>query len=158
MQMYHLVTDWYFPFSLEQVWEELTDFNSWPAWWPDWRKLALRGNPGGAQQVGSIFDCAVRGHLPYTLRFTLEATRIEPPTLHEHNAAGGLAGTGKWVLMQEASSCHVQHHWHVGTGNPILNSFARLGFVRGLMEENHHGIMSRGYEGLKARLEQKVLA
>lgn len=156
MQMYHFVTDWYFPFGLEQVWEELTDFNSWPAWWPDWRKLALRGNPGGVQQVGSIFDCAVRGQLPYTLRFTLEPTRIEPPTLHEHNAAGGLVGTGKWLLMQEGSSCHVQHHWNVGTSNPLLNSFARLGFARGLMEENHNGIMSRGYEGLKARLEQKV--
>jgi len=94
MQMYHFVTEWSLPFPIEQVWNTLGDFQSWPAWWPDWKVLKVRG--GAAEmQVGAIFDCAVRGSLPYTLRFTMEITRLEQPRLNEHTASGDLAGTGK---------------------------------------------------------------
>lgn len=153
MQMYDFVTEWEFAAPIEAVWQELADFRAFPRWWPDWRKLELRdgeSEPG----VGSVFDCEVRGSLPYSLRYSLEITRQDPPFLNEHASTGDLVGHGKWVLRENEKGTVVQHHWHVGTSNPFLNALSYLPFVKSMMAQNHSEVMARGYQGLKARLEQ----
>lgn len=37
MQMYQFVMEWSFPFLIEQAWNVLGDFQSWPAWWQAWK-------------------------------------------------------------------------------------------------------------------------
>jgi uncharacterized protein YndB with AHSA1/START domain len=155
MQMYHFVTEWTLNFPIDDVWQELGDFKSLPEWWLDWKKLELRGDDT-EPRVGSIFDCEVRGSLPYSLRYSLEITCLDPPRLNEHKASGDLVGDGKWVLMESDNGTMVQHHWHVGTSYAIFNLLARFQFIRDLMEKNHAEVMARGYQGLNARLEQKM--
>lgn len=155
MQMYHFVTEWLFDFPIKAVWQELGDFRSFPEWWSDWKKLELRGDES-EPQVGSIFDCEVKGSLPYTLRYSLEIMVSNPPYLNEHLASGGLVGSGKWVLTEQDGGTQVEHYWHVGTSNPVLNAFGTIPYVRKMMEKNHTEVMERGYQGLKARLEKKT--
>ena len=151
MHMYHFVTEWFFDAPVEEVWEVLSDFQSLPQWWPDYKKLEPQ-DPHRTAEVGAVYDVVVKGSLPYSLRFSLEITKLDPPFLNEHRAAGGLVGTGKWTLVPRDGGTEVKHFWDVGTTNPLLNFFARFSFAERMLAENHTAVMARGYEGLKARL------
>ena len=153
MEMYHFVTKWFFNAPIEKVWKEIEDVESWPTWWQDWRKTAIRG-PESKAQLGSVVDCAVRGSLPYTLRFSMEITSLEPPTLSECESSGDLAGSGKWVLEAQNDGTAVTYYWDVGTTNPIFNILGKLSFVRAMMEKNHNEVMASGHHGLESWLER----
>ena len=71
MQVYHFVTNWFFDAPIEQVWNEIVDAQSWPHWWPSYRKVTPL-TPGSTLQVGSRAASEVRGKLPYSLRFIVE--------------------------------------------------------------------------------------
>lgn len=150
--MYHFVTEWSFHAPIEKIWKEIEDWESWPTWWQDWRKNAIRG-PESMAQLGSVVDCALRGSLPYTLRFSVEITALEPPNLSEYDSSGDLAGSGKWVLEAQNDGTVVTCYWDVGTTNPVFNLLGKLPFVRAMMEKNHNEVMARGDHGLEARLE-----
>ena len=149
MITYDLVTEWFFDEPVEKVWDELANFRSFPEWWPDWRQVDVHGDE---VQVGTLVDCSVKSDLPYTLRFQLHMSRINPPFLNEHTAAGGLVGTGRWQLVESAGGTAVTHEWRVGATNPLMNFFGRFSFSKSMMTKNHADMMARGYEGLKVRL------
>ena len=150
MVKYELVTEWFFETPIEQVWQEIGDWQSWPSWWPDWKKLDQRGE--GEIGEGTVMDCAVKGSLPYTLRFQLEITNLDAPRLNEHDSSGDLVGSGRWTLLERDGGTAVTHYWHVGTTNPVLNFFGRFPFAKKMMEKNHADMMARGYNGIKSRL------
>jgi hypothetical protein len=141
MEMYHFVTKWFFDASIDKVWKEIEDLNSWPVWSKDFKRVQIRG------------PAEVRGKLPYTLRFTVEVATFQPPNLMEFKSTGDLAGTGKWVLEPQEVDTAVTYYWDVGTTNPIFNLLGKLPFVRKLMEMNHDDVMKGAYQGLKDRLE-----
>lgn len=155
MTQYVLITEWFFDAPIDAVWREIDNFRSWPDWWPDWRRLDVHGD---AVQVGTRIDCAVKGALPYTLRFQLQVTRHEPPFLNEHTSSGDLVGTGRWTMEVRDGGTAVTHDWRVGTTNPILSFFGRFSFAKSMMTKNHADMMARGYEGLEARLAAKTAA
>lgn len=96
--MYHFVTDWQFDAPVAAVWEVLGDLESFPVWWPNWKRLERRGS--GPVGVGTVFDCEVRGSLPYSLRYALEIAELEAPYLNVHRSTGDLVGEGPWVLTE----------------------------------------------------------
>ncbi|NEO86564.1 MAG: hypothetical protein F6J87_20245 [Spirulina sp. SIO3F2] len=155
MADYQFLTEWFFESPIHDVWSELEDFNAFPKWWKNWQRFELQGDDTNVG-VGSRFDCAVRGALPYTIRYTLELTKLEPPYLNQHQASNGLVGVGKWLLKEQDGGTKVEHHWQVRTENPILNAIAQLPWIKKLMYNNHEGIMERGYHGMKVRLAQKA--
>ena len=155
MQTYRFLTEWFFNSVIEDVWQELEDFQSFPEWWTDWKKLELRGKDSKVK-VGSIFDCVVKGSLPYSFHYTLEITEADPPYFSAHRASGGLVGSGKWILSQQGEGTKVEHHWNVSTANPVLNTIAKVPLIKKLMQKNHDDMMDRGYKSLKTRLEIKA--
>ncbi len=152
MEIYHLVTKWFFQAPMERVWEELMDVKSWPTWWPSWRKATYRGSEPKLQ-VGSLIDNEVRGNLPYSLFFTLEVTLLQPPQLWEMKSSGDLVGTGKFVLEPRDDGTAVTYYWDVGTSNPLFSLLGKLSFVRAMLEKNHGYVMDEGERGLKQRVE-----
>ena len=152
MEMYHFVTNWFFQTPIESVWEELIDLKSWPAWWQDFKSVSIR-DPEPMAHLCSVADCEVRGALPYTLRFSIQVTTFQPPTIMEFKSSGDLDGGGKWVLESQESGTAVTYYWDVGTTNLIFNLLAKLPFVRAMMEKNHDDVMANGYQALKSRLE-----
>ena len=155
MQVYHFVTNWFFDAPIEQVWNEIVDAQSWPHWWPSYRKVTPL-TPGSTLQVGSRAASEVRGKLPYSLRFTVEVTELEAPHLLALNSSGALVGKGRFVLEERDGGTALTYYWDVGTSNPLLNLLARLPFFRAMIEDNHDYIMDEGYAGLKQRLGTKA--
>lgn len=154
MEIYHLVTKWYFMAPVESVWEELADAKSWPGWWPSWRKVRFHGSES-KMQLGTIAYNEVKGQLPYSLRFNNEVTLVQEPYLMENKSSGDLVGKGKTVLEQQDDGTVVTIYWDVATSNPVFNFLGRLPFVRAMIEKNHDYVMDDGFRGLKQRLEQR---
>lgn len=154
MQMYHFLTTWQFDAPVAAVWDVLGDFETFPMWWSNWKRLELR-DPGQPIGVGSIFDCEVRGSLPYSLRYTLEIVELDPPYLNVHRSSGDLVGEGRWVLAEQHDGAHVEHHWDVGTTNALFNTLAAIPLVRRMLSDNHTLVMDNGYRGLVSQLHSR---
>ena len=152
MEMYHFVTRWFFQVPVERLWEEYKDIESWPGWFQSLKGVSIQ-SPELPVGLGTVADCVVKGFLPYTLRFQIEVTTFEPPSLVEVRSSGALVGGGKLVLEPQAGGTAVAFHWDVGTTNPILNLLGKLPFAKAMMERNHNHVMANGYRVLKARLE-----
>lgn len=157
MEMYHFVSRWRFNAPIELVWKQIEDIGSWTGWTRDFKKAKVRG-PERTAHAGTIADYAVRGSLPYTLRFTMEVISLQQPSSMELRSTGDLAGTGKWVLepQEGGTATVVTYYWDVGTTNQLFNLASRLSFVRAIMEKNHGRIMSHAERGLKSILERGV--
>lgn len=145
MEMYHLTTRWFFHAPIERVWEELITNDE------QWKKAAARGNE--IIGVGTIVDNEVKGELPYSLRFTTEITRHEPPFLCEVTSSGDLVGTGKWVLEARDDGTAATFYWDVGLGNPFLNLLSKVPFIKEAMIQNHDEVMEEDYRHTRATLE-----
>ena len=151
--MYHLVTNWFFQAPIEKDWDEITDLNSWPTWWQDFKKATIRGTEAKLQ-LGSRADCVVRGALPYTLRFSLEVSAFQSPKLMELKSSGDLLGNGKWALEHQSSGTAVTYYWDVGITRPMLNLLGKLPFAEAMMKKNHDDVMDKGYRLLKIKLKE----
>jgi uncharacterized protein YndB with AHSA1/START domain len=151
---YHLVTRWSFQAPVERVWEELGEVKAWAAWMPPgvW-KATVRGS-GPAMGVGTVADSKVRGFLPYTLRFSVEVTASEPPTLLEVRSSGDLVGEGRVALSPRDGGTAVTILWDVRTTQAALNLLGHAPFVKPLMEKNHAYVMGRVYRALRPRVER----
>jgi uncharacterized protein YndB with AHSA1/START domain len=151
MPVYHFTTHWEFTAPIEKVWQELTAAKNWPQWWRCWKE-ARPLETSGELKVGSALHNAVRGRLPYSLRFTTTIAGLEPPYWLELDSTGDLVGTGRWELEEKNGGTSVTYYWDVGTTNRLLNALSGLKFVKSMIEDNHHYVMQQGYEGLKNRL------
>lgn len=80
------------PIPPDRVWAALTDFASYPAWWPaELRLRVLEVTPG---LVGSRFEVRPRGG-----SFVCEVEKVEPGReMLIRYAAGVHRGTGLWTL------------------------------------------------------------
>ena len=154
MEIYHLVTKWYFTAPVESVWEELADAKSWPGWWSCWRKVTFHGSESKLQ-VGTIAYHEIKGKLPYSLRFSSEITLVQTPYLMENKSSGDLVGEGKIELEQQDDGTVVTFYWDVATSNPVFNLLGKLPYVKAMIEKNHDYVMDDGFRGLKQRLEQR---
>ena len=143
-EMYHFTTRWFFHAPIERVWEEVVATD-------EWKQAAARGN--GTIGVGTIVENEVKGDLPYTLRFTTDATRYEPPFIAEIKSAGDLVGTGKWVLESRDGGTAVTFYWDVGMSNPLFNLISKIPAVKDVMSQNHDGVMEDLYRLTRAKLE-----
>ncbi len=151
MEMYHFVTNWFFQSPPEKVWDELSNFASWPSWWPAWKKLSAQGEET-AISVGSCIDGELRGNLPYTLKFQLEITRLQNPSCIAFSSTGGLVGSGSMLFEPKNDGTAVTIHWDVGTSSAFFNLAAKLPAVRKMMEKNHNEVMQEGQRLFRQRL------
>ncbi len=147
---YHFRTDWPFQAPVDRVWPIIMDIEHYPAWWRDFRRVRLRAGDGRA--VGSIFDCEVRGALPYSLNYTMEVTRGEPHRSVELRSTGDLVGTGRWEFSNPRPGATVAtYFWDVRMNRLLLNLLAPVG--RGFFSKNHELVMARGYQALRHHVE-----
>ncbi len=143
-EMYHFTTRWFFHAPIERVWENVVATD-------EWKQAAAREN--GVVGVGTVIENEVKGDLPYTLHFTTEVTRYEPPFVAEATSSGDLVGTGKWILESRDGGTAVTFYWDVGMSNPFFNLISKIPAVKDAMVENHDGVMEEDYRQLVAKLE-----
>jgi len=147
---YHFKTDWEFKADPPRTWSIVLDLQRYPGWWKNFR--AVRLLKGDGQAIGSVYDCVVRGSLPYSLRYTLEVVAVERYRSIELRSTGDLVGTGRWEFTEPApGSTHATYYWDVATTNPALNLLAP--FARRFLAQNHEQVMANGYRALRAAIE-----
>lgn len=154
MAEYWLLTVWHIEAPLEAVYAAVCEPPSWPAWWPDARRI-VQQQSGDADGVGSRYRCSWQGRLPYRLNFDLLTTRMQPPVAVEGTVCGDLEGYGRCQFSQQGAVTTVRHEWRVRTTRPWMNLLAPV--VAPLFKRNHAQAMRRAGKGLAQRLDARLL-
>jgi len=159
MARYSFLTTWLLESPREPVWEAIYDQESWPSWWRGVEKAEeIRPGDGGPGNdgVGTVSRLVWKSLLPYRVEFQVTTTRVERPALMEADAAGELAGVGRWRLYEDDGVTAVLYEWNVGTTKPWMNLLAPI--ARPAFEWNHDWVMARGGEGISQLLGCRLLA
>jgi hypothetical protein len=139
--------------SLPETFALLRNSVEYPRWWKGVRSAEVlrHGDPDG---VGDVIEFRWRSLLPYTLRFQLELTRLEPPHLIEAVASGDLMGSGTWRLY-EGQGVAVVYEWRVATTKRWMKAFGPL--ARPMFVWNHDLTMRQGARGLADTLRAALV-
>jgi polyketide cyclase/dehydrase/lipid transport protein len=152
---YSFLTTWLLAAPVEPVWEAIYDCERWPEWWRGVTRVeAVSEKTEGG--VGQVFDIAWRSFIPYELEFRIVVTRVEHLHLMEGEAAGDLAGRGRWRLFSGPDATAVTYEWNVATTKRWMNVVAP--FAGPIFRWNHDWVMGSGGRGLAEFLDVPLLA
>jgi uncharacterized protein YndB with AHSA1/START domain len=152
--VYEFLSTWCFDdVSLPDAFELLRNSEQYPRWWKGVKSAEITRR-GDADGIGDTIAFAWRSVLPYTLRFELELTRVEPPHLIEASARGELEGTGTWRLY-EGQGVAIVYEWRVATTKRWMNLFGPL--ARPAFVWNHDLVMRQGARGLAEQLRAPLV-
>lgn len=91
MVQYHFVTQWFFHVPIERVWQQISDREHWSDWLQDFRRVTPIAPTDNGE---TAFEIEYWGNLPYTFRFILTPTAVEPPHQYGTNCQWSTSGTG----------------------------------------------------------------
>ena len=152
---YRFLTTWVLEAPREDVWSVIQAVEEWPSWWRG-VEVVERLEEGDERGLGSVYRHRWRSRLPYTVRFDIRTTRVEPPFALEGEARGELEGTGRWRFYEEDTTTVVTYEWDVVTKRPWMNALAPVG--RPVFVWSHNVVMRWGGESLARRLGARLLA
>jgi hypothetical protein len=144
---YHFVTHWRVKGPLQVVFDVLRDGKNYCQWWKPAYVSSKELEP---QKVESL----VRAKLPYTLRFTSQKIREEPPHELEIRATGELEGAGLWKLKQEGDSVEISFFWDVRANKAVVRWFSFL--LKPLFSWNHDWVMRTGEKALQLEVTRRL--
>jgi uncharacterized protein YndB with AHSA1/START domain len=151
---YSFLTTWILDAPREDVWAAIHAVEQWPAWWRGVKRVdKLEG--GNGDGVGALYRHEWRSVIPYPVRFETRITNIERPFLIEAEAAGELAGTGRWRFFDGRQTV-VTYEWNVRTTRPWMNLLAPI--AGPVFRWNHNVVMHQGGQGLADLLGARLLA
>jgi hypothetical protein len=127
-----------------EVWDKITDVESWPRIWKYFRYVAILGEDDSLKP-GSRIQCRVRAAMFYKLEFTVLVNEIVPCTKLKVSASGDLEGEGTWILNSHGGSVESVFEWNVTTDNLFLKFIEILPFGRRVLQFNHKLVMEEGY-------------
>lgn len=150
---YTFEEQWFIPgYSPAQVYEVLANATLLPQWWSGvYLAVELLGDYP-APMVGAMVRARARGFLPYTLDFTLKATRLERDRVVEVRARGDFDGIWRATLIREAGGTRVELDWRVYVNKPLIRLLSPL--LRPLFAWNHCWTTPRGERGMLAYLDR----
>lgn len=154
MRNYKFVTIWKLDAPIEKVYQAIQNTRDWPRWWNNIERVEQLKR-GGSDGIGEIDRFTFRTELPYKLRFDLEVTRNEPPTLLEGNASGELEGLRRWTFAREGDLTVVNYLWHVRTTRWWMNLLAPI--ARPFFARNHEAVMANGGKALAKLLNARLV-
>jgi hypothetical protein len=149
MTQYRFVTTWRVAAPIDKVWDALQCLSEW---WPG--MLPERCLTPEVSGVGSRYERATRGKLPYTLRYVITVTRYDPPRAMAYDSEGDLVGRGSYVLTAAGDRTEVVFTWDVVTTGRWLNRLAPL--LKPLFAWNHNAVMTAGEKGLVRHLSAQA--
>ena len=122
-----------------ELWSVLSRTGEFRRWWPWLRELS-----GDGLVAGGRSRCVVRAPIPYTLRFTVALTEIDPGRLVDAVVDGDLAGPARLELTAAGAGSTVRLAWEMELRRPMLRTAAR--FARPVMEWGHDWVVATGVE------------
>lgn len=155
MSDYRFLTTWLIAAPRDDAFQAIWDSETWPSWWRGVESV-VKLEEGDAEGVGSLGRYVWKSRLPYRLEFDMRTTKVERPLMMEGEAAGELAGTGRWRMFEEEGLTAVVYEWNVRTTSAWMNLLAPL--ARPVFAWNHDVVMRWGGEGLSKLLGARLLA
>jgi uncharacterized protein YndB with AHSA1/START domain len=144
-----LITDWAFDAPIERVWTLIERTEEWPSWWR--AVSAVEGlREGDVRGVGAVRRLTWRTALPYSIKFDVEVTQVEPLAFIEGRASGELDGIGQWRFRADGERTMVRYDWTVDVRKPWMQALAPL--LRPAFAWNHGKVMAWGEDGARQRL------
>jgi ribosome-associated toxin RatA of RatAB toxin-antitoxin module len=134
-----------FPYSAQQIWDIITDFNAYSEWWPSTIKTnALK-----------IF-CEVRGSQievrPYGgMGFICEVVKVEPNAKLVMEYSGIYKGLGVWTISENNGHCNVVYEIDLDPNHLLIWILSHLLPV----DKIHYKLMEKVFLGLEKKLETK---
>ena len=137
---YHFITHWRVRGPIEKIYQVLKDGGGYSRWWrPPYRR---------SEEIGpNKFRSVVRARLPYTLTFTTELERENPPHEIAIRASGDLVGTGLWRLRQDGEETEITFLWDVRAEKKMIRRLSPV--LRPLFRWNHDWVMRAGERGIQ---------
>ena len=136
--------------AIEEVYDVLARGELLPQWWKGVYLEAERLTPGETPQVGAKLRAKVRGFLPFTLNFVVEAVELERPRKVAVRTYGDLDGAWSATLSQRGDDVHVALLFEVKIDRPGMRILAPL--LWPLFALNHYWTTPRGERGLREYL------
>lgn len=143
---YHFTTHWKIQAEPEAIYQVLKDGDRYQDWW---RPAYVRTEKVGDKKVRAL----VRALLPYTLEFTTELIREDPPRELELRSTGELEGRGLWVLKPNGDGTDVFFYWDVRTNKRLLRWLSFL--LKPIFKKNHDWVMRQGEPLLQAEVKRR---
>lgn len=150
---YHFVDRWRVEGTVEEVSDVLGDAEDMVRWWPSTYLRIRTLSPGDERGVGSVSLVHAKGWLPYTIRFAVRVTDVDPPNGFGLDALGELSGRGEWRFRQDGPWVDVTYTWTVSADKPLLRRLSWL--LRPLFRSNHGWTMRRGEESMRLELARR---
>jgi hypothetical protein len=144
---YQFVTHWKVRGPIRLVYDILKDGEHYDRWW---KPAYVRTDVVGNRKVRAM----VRAKLPYTLDFTTELVREDPPREIEIRASGELSGRGLWKLEENSGDVAVTFYWDVRAEKPWVKFLSPL--LRPLFKWNHDWVMRAGEDRLQSEIDRRV--
>src|SRR6188768_3380310 len=88
---------WQLSTGLEQVWDALVDFKTWPEWWPGLQDVEETAH-GDENGIGQRANSHWRGPVGYTIEFEIETVEREYLRCLKGKASGEMSGSGIWHI------------------------------------------------------------
>lgn len=142
--------------TVEEVYGVLARGELLPQWWKGVYLEAERLTPGDNPEVGGKLRAKVRGFLPFTLNFVVEATELDAPRKVAVRTCGDLDGAWSATLTQREDGVHVALLFEVRIDRPGMRFLAPL--LRPLFALNHYWTTPRGERGLREFLAERRAA
>ena len=139
--------------TVEEVYDVLARGELLPFWWKGVYLEAERLTPGDAPEIGGKLRAKVRGFLPFTLDFIVEATELDRPRKVAVRTYGDLDGAWSATLTQRETGAYVALLFEVTIDRPGMRLLAPL--LRPLFALNHYWTTPRGEKGLRKYIEER---
>lgn len=139
-------------FDAQAVYSVISDAKLLPVWWRD---VYLSSEPldGDIPHEGARAKVHAKGFLPYTLKFTLTATRLEPNSLVETVAEGDFDGKWSAIISDYEGGTKVAITWDTEVKKPLIKWLSPI--LRPLFRWNHNWTTKKGEVGLRAYLQMQ---
>jgi uncharacterized protein YndB with AHSA1/START domain len=133
--------------GVEEVYDVLAHGELLPLWWKGVYLEARKLTDDAEPRVGAQLAAKVRGFLPFTLDFTIEATELSPPHRVAVTTRGDLDGAWSATLAQQGDGVRADLVFEVAIARPGMRVFAPL--LRPLFALNHYWTTPKGEKGLR---------
>jgi uncharacterized protein YndB with AHSA1/START domain len=111
-----------FEVAADELWATMVQTERYPAWWSWLREF------DGALEEGSAARCVIRAPLPYSLRFTIEVTRVVPEEWVVTRVHGDLEGPASLELSPDGAGRSIARlQWELELRDRALRTVAKLG-------------------------------
>lgn len=142
---YQFLTRWRIKGSLEELFSVLSDPLDYPRWWPSVYLEVCEIHPG-VGGIGRELFLHTKGRLPYTLKWNLKITSMNPPHGFSFTASGDFVGRGIWTFEQKGQEVELTLDWALRAEKPILKKFSAI--LKPLFSWNHRWAMKEGEASL----------